>query len=166
MTMEKHSKRERTSVLLEPIILIVIALALLSVSMMSMPPDVGLLLFVCGVGLTIVGLADVLATLHVWEKMRALHEQRMKAANQGIIAIWAICFVSICVYSILWFALGWATFSIIDIVVASYAFPAQAMLTITFMKLVIEWHPIFFIFGMLLWAYVNSQRREDVTYPS
>jgi hypothetical protein len=89
----------------------------------------------------------------------------LRKNQSGVIWIWAICLLAIVLYSICWFSLGWPLYMVIDTVEASYTFPAQATNTINLMRLVIAWHPIFFIFGMLLWAFVNSQRREEVTYP-
>jgi len=31
-------------------------------------------------------------------------------------------------------------------------------------KTVIAWHPLIFIFGMIIWALVNSHKREYVSY--
>jgi hypothetical protein len=128
--------------------------------------EVALIVATIGFALIFYGVFNTLAVFHTWEKLRKLHQKRMQHANAGVIWIWAVCFISICIYSIAWFTLGWATFGIIDSVQASYDFPSQANQTITLIRTVIAWHPIFFILGMLLWAFVNSQRREDVTYPT
>jgi len=89
----------------------------------------------------------------------------LKSNKRGAIWIWAVCFMAIIVYSIVWFALGWAFNLFIDSLELSYTFTSPADLTVQFIKIVVAWHPILFILGMLLWAYVNSQRREEVTYP-
>lgn len=89
----------------------------------------------------------------------------LRRNQSGIIWVWSVCFLAITVYSIAWFTLGYPTYEIIDAVEASYTFPAVATNTINLMRLVIAWHPVIFILGMLLWAFINSQRREEVTYP-
>jgi hypothetical protein len=91
--------------------------------------------------------------------------QRFKSNHRGFIWVWAVCIMSICVYSICWFSLGWAAMAVIDQMLLMYSFPPQAQLIIAVIKQVICWHPILFIFGMLLWAYVNSQRVDPITYP-
>ncbi|RLC77523.1 MAG: hypothetical protein DRJ03_26710 [Chloroflexi bacterium] len=85
--------------------------------------------------------------------------------KRAVLWIWAVCFTAIIVYSMAWFSMGWAVLEFMDSVESSYTFSSPADTTVTFIRTVIAWHPIFFIFGMLLWAFVNSQRREEVTYP-
>jgi hypothetical protein len=100
---------------------------------------------------------DMLRRLEILEKLRDDH--------RGILAIWVVCFVSLCVYSMLWFTMGWAAFNVINLMTTIYQYPAQAMNTINLVKLVLTWHPVFFFFGMLLWAFNMSQKTETVTEP-
>jgi len=46
-----------------------------------------------------------------------------------------------------------------------YDFPAETIPAINLIKAVMGWFLILMTLGLLLWAYVNSQRREDITYP-
>ena len=79
--------------------------------------------------------------------------------------IWAISLMTIVVYSIAWFTLAWPYYMVVEAVENSYTFESPADLTIDLMNTVVEWHPIIMILGLLLWAFVASQRREDITYP-
>jgi len=143
------------------------ALTFASVIVFRTDPMVAMLSFFTSLGLICVGLVDLLWGVKQFPTLREMQKkaEAFRENGQAIISIWIVCFLSLAVYSILWFTLGWATFSVIDSVTASYSFPAQAQLTITAMKLVLTWHPVLFFFGMLLWAYNLSQKTEEITQP-
>jgi cbb3-type cytochrome oxidase subunit 3 len=122
--------------------------------------------FLSSFGVLVLGIVDV--SWGMWsERVQFLKAEALKLKNdkRGIITIWIVCLLSLCVYSILWWTLGWVTFNVIDVMTASFSYPPQATLTITLMKAVLTWHPILFFFGMLLWAYNLSQKTEEVTTP-
>ncbi len=89
---------------------------------------------------------------------------RFKDDKRGIMWVWAVCLLTIVVMSMAWFTLSWPAFMIIDAVLASYNFPPTARLAITLTGNVISWFLIMMVLGLLLWAFVNSQRREETTY--
>lgn len=91
--------------------------------------------------------------------------KRFKDDKKGIMWVWAMCLLTIVVMSIAWFTLSWPAFMILDQILASYTFPPTARLAITLTTNVISWFLIMMVLGLLLWAFVNSQRREDQTYP-
>jgi hypothetical protein len=99
------------------------------------------------------------------KQLYSIPRRSFKDNRSGIIWVWAVCFLSIIVYSIAWFSLGWGFNLFIDAIEASYTFESPTDVTVALLKTVVAWHPIIFVFGMILWALVNSQRREDVTYP-
>lgn len=90
--------------------------------------------------------------------------KRFKDDKRGIMWVWAVCLLTIVVMSMAWFTLSWPAFMIIDAVLASYNFPPTARLAITLTSNVISWFLIMMTLGLLLWAFVNSQRREETTY--
>jgi len=73
--------------------------------------------------------------------------------------------LAIVVLAMAWFTLTWPTFQIIAFIENVYTFPTEAAPAITLIKNVIAWFLIIMALGLLLWAYVMSQRKEDVTYP-
>jgi hypothetical protein len=85
--------------------------------------------------------------------------------RSAIIWVWAVCFLTITVNSLAWLVLGWPTYLALDAIEASYTFPSVATNTIALIRYVVAAEPILVILGMLLWAYVNSGKREDATYP-
>jgi len=89
---------------------------------------------------------------------------RFKDDKQGIMWVWAVCLLTIVVMSMAWFTLSWPAFMIIDSILASYSFPPTARLAITLTSNVISWFLILMVLGLVLWAFVNSQRREETTY--
>ncbi|MEM1589812.1 MAG: hypothetical protein QW175_05290 [Candidatus Bathyarchaeia archaeon] len=83
--------------------------------------------------------------------------------NRGVAWIWVSCLIAIVIFSIAWFVLSPVALTIIDSVTAYY--PSDIQWVITIAKNVLQWFPIIMIFGLLLWAYVRSQRPQDVSYP-
>lgn len=90
--------------------------------------------------------------------------ERFKDDKRGIMWVWAVCLLTIVVMSMAWFTLSWPAFMIIDSILASYSFPPTARLAITLVSNVISWFLIIMTLGLLLWAIVNSQRKEETTY--
>lgn len=100
------------------------------------------------------------------EKMKAFLKKRSLRRNQSaIIWVWAVCFLAITVNSIAWLVLGWPTYIALDAIESSYTFPSVATGTIALIRYVVALEPVMVITGMILWAYVNSGRREEPTYP-
>jgi hypothetical protein len=153
--------------LLESFLIVVAgASCLLATIVFPFDPNYAMLSFFTSIGLVGVGLVDLLYGMKHISKLERLNILgKLRSDHSGIISIWIVCFISLIVYSILWFTLGWATFSIMDSVEASFSFPAQALPTIAAMRLVLTWHPLLFFFGMLLWAYNLSQKTEEITQP-
>jgi hypothetical protein len=84
----------------------------------------------------------------------------LRKNHSGIISIWVVCFVGLFLYSVVWFVLAWATFDIAERMTSTFQFPAQATLTINFIKTVLQWHPVFALFGFLLWSWAAAQTHE------
>ena len=85
--------------------------------------------------------------------------------NKGAMWIWAVCILSLVVLAMGWFTLTWPTFLIIETIESQYSFPSEATNAITLMKTVLGWFLILMALGLLAWAFVNSQKREEITYP-
>lgn len=127
--------------------------------------DGTLITFSVGVGLTVGGLIALLINMDTMEKLRKQYEKRMQHANEGALWIWAVCLLAIVVLALAWLPLSMVSYMMIDILEGIFAFPPQARTSIDLLKSVIAWFLILMLLGLLLWAYVNSQRKEMVTYP-
>lgn len=88
----------------------------------------------------------------------------LRRNRSGLIYVWVVCFFAIVIYSIAWFVLGWSAMMTIQAVEDAYTFTGPAATTVDLVKTVIAWHPLIFIFGMIIWALVNSHKREYVSY--
>jgi len=95
------------------------------------------------------------------EKVRTFELLKNK---KGALWLWAVAVLTIMVMAIAWFALTWPTFMLIEKVEGEYNFPAEVQPAIAFIKVVLEWFLILMAFGLLLWIFVNSQRKKDVVY--
>jgi len=82
-----------------------------------------------------------------------------------ILWVWVTCILTIVMTAFTWFIWTWIVTALIDTIETSLGLPPEATTTIAFLRLIFMILPILVTFGLLLWAYVNSQRREDVTYP-
>jgi hypothetical protein len=164
--MAKVNRYEKLETLWKGLILTIVGVMMMFM-VIQMPIDIyaGGFLFFGGLAFAGFGISDIALTLHIQDKLLELHRRRMKHANEGVVWVWAVCLAGIVMYAIAYYALVWPTLYMIGIVEGLTTFDAQAGVTLGFIKVVLNWHPILFIAGLLLWAYVNSVRREDVTYP-
>lgn len=112
--------------------------------------------FFLGVTITIVCTALI--------AFRVLSMDRQRK-NRGIIWIWVVCIFAIAVLALLWLPLSWVSYMMIDVVKENYNFPPQALSAINLLTQVIGYFLVIMLFGLIIWAIVNSQRREDITYP-
>ena len=144
-------------------VLLLVVGGLLGVSSVFFVSNVELVLFTVFLGLTLILVAVLFAfnIIHVSEKQL----QKLKKNQKGALWIWAVCLLSIVTLAIAWFALTWPVFMFIDAIQEHYTFPAQVQPAISLIVAVMGWFLILMSLGLLLWAYVNSQRREEQTYP-
>ena len=90
---------------------------------------------------------------------------RFRDGKSAIVWVWAVCLLSIVVHSMAWLVLCWPMYVTLDAIEASYTFPSQATNTINLIRSVAALEETVFVLGMLAWAFINSSRREEVTYP-
>lgn len=84
--------------------------------------------------------------------------------KRGVIWVWVVILIGLFIFSLVWFTTGYALLEISDTVTDQYTFPAPASYAAEFILSVFRYGPILFLFGMALWAYVNSQRRRPIGY--
>jgi len=152
------TKKEKENNPLLIINLNLIGIVFLFASMIMPTIETIILLFSLGAGFSLFGVALALNIIRVSEK-------NIKKNKRAALWIWAVCLLSITVMALAWFVLTWPTFMIIEYIESVYTFPPEVTPAITLVKNVIGWFLILMSLGLLLWAYVHSQRREDVTYP-
>ena len=83
----------------------------------------------------------------------------------SILWVWIVCLLSIVTMAFLWFIWTWPVNILVDTVVNMMGLPPEATTTITFLRAIFFILPIIIVLGLLVWAFVMSQKREDVTYP-
>lgn len=93
----------------------------------------------------------------------------MKMGNQfmpmRILWVWVVCLLSIVIMAFFWFIWTWPVTLLIETVETQLGLPPEAETTILFLRTIFMLMPILITLGLLLWAYVMSQRRESITYP-
>jgi hypothetical protein len=161
---KKQTKKEL--VVYEGLILLCIGLLVIfGIQRVSMDPYLAMYLSFGGILFMALGLINLTTMLRWPDAAATLHRQRMKHADSGIVWVWAVALCGMVLYALAYYSLVWPTLQLIGIVEGMASFDANATITLTLVRAVLNWHPIIFIFGTLLWAFVNSVRREDVTYP-
>lgn len=86
---------------------------------------------------------------------------RFKKDNRGMVWVIIVIVFGLIVYSLLWFSLGFALFEVADTVESNYTFPEPMASAVDFVRTLIQYNPIIVAFGMLLWGYINTQRRTN-----
>lgn len=82
--------------------------------------------------------------------------------NKGALWLWSVAILTIIVMAFAWFALTWPTFMVIDFVESRYSYSGSSAYAATFVKNVLSWFLILMSLGLLLYLYVNSQRKEEI----
>lgn len=92
--------------------------------------------------------------------------KRFRDNKSAIVWVWAVCLLAIVVHSIAWLVLCWPMYMTLDAIEASYTFPVQATNTINLIRSIAALEEVVMVLGLLAWAFINSSRREEVTYPA
>ena len=87
---------------------------------------------------------------------------RFKQDKRAVLWVWTVILTGLFVYSLIWFSTGWAVMEVSSSVESEYEFTGDAAYASTFIKTMFQYHPILFLFGLILWGYVNSQRRTQI----
>ena len=87
---------------------------------------------------------------------------KLKNNKSGVVWIWVVIIVGILAYSLIWFSVGWVVIEVADNVESQYTYEPPISYAASFIRLIFQYHPILFFFGLMLWAYVNSQRNVQL----
>ena len=80
--------------------------------------------------------------------------------KRGAVYAWIIILIFMFTYATVWFTAGWAAMKVVETAEEQNDFNDQALGVIGFLKNVFAWHPIIVFVGLILYALVNSQRRD------
>lgn len=122
--------------------------------------DLALMVFSAGVCLTVIGLFLTVNWIRPFLPKRKLREN-----TRGIVWVWVVALATLALMAIAWWSLGQVAFMVMDQVESQYAFPSESLATIGFVRNVLAFFLLIMTVGIIVWALVNSARREDVTYP-
>lgn len=84
--------------------------------------------------------------------------------REGIVYVWVAALLLICMYSIAWFTLVLPAFTVMDSVETAREWTGSEQQVFNLARLVLQWHPLIMIFGLTIWALVNSAKKEYQTY--
>lgn len=161
---EKHGQQEKSTLMILLFALwglILLLVTCLPLPFVLFPIEIYFLLFGLGAGLVFTAFGMSLKLSKVSKETL----KRLKQDRRGALWIWAVCLLAIVTLAMGWFTLTWPAFIIIDTIESKFDFPPEATAPISLIKAVMGWFLIFMSLGLLLWAFVHSQRREEVTYP-
>ena len=86
--------------------------------------------------------------------------RRFRHDKRASVLAWVIVLLMMFTYSIVWFTAGWAAMKFVDTVEEEYELGTRATGIVTLLKYVFAWHPIIVFVGLIIYAFVNSQRRD------
>lgn len=86
--------------------------------------------------------------------------KRFRHDKRGAVYAWIIVLIFMFTYATIWFTAGWAAMQVVDTAEEQNDFGTEATGVIDFLKNVFAWHPIIVFVGLILYALVNSQRRD------
>lgn len=152
----------------QDLIMIVTGLIMLLAALKTtyMPLQYWYPIMLSGFALSLLGVGEMLLVWY-WQdpqRLKRWHQNRLKHANSGVVWVWVVVLAGTCAYAIAFYSLVAPTLQLIGIVEGMTTWDANAAFTLNLVRTVLNWHPILFIIGELIWAFVNSQRREDITY--
>lgn len=166
----KHKRIHDFNTVWQDLIMIVAGLVLLLAAMKTvfMPLIIWYPIMLIGFALSLFGIGEMLLVWY-WQDpqcIKRFHQKRMKHANSGIVWVWAVALAGVCVYAIAYYAMIYPTLMLVGIVEGMTTFDANAAFTLNVVRTVLNWHPILFIIGTLIWAYVKSQERDPYSQPA
>jgi hypothetical protein len=154
--MESEEKDNR--VVIELLVLILLGFGFLLVGTVGYSFELTMLFLTLGIGFCFSGVLLFANWFRV--NMKDLNKNK-----RGALYVWAVCLLAIVVLAMGWFTLSYPTFQIIEIIENIYSFPPEATAAIGLIKSVLGWFLILMSLGLIIWAFVASSRREDVTFP-
>ena len=86
--------------------------------------------------------------------------KRFKRDKRAVVYAWVIVLVLMFTYAVVWFTAGWAAMKFVDTAEEQFTFSDRESGIITLAKNIFAWHPVIVFIGYLLYAIVNSQRRD------
>lgn len=78
--------------------------------------------------------------------------------------VWAMVLVGMVIYAFAWFSQMWWLWSFIEAFEGAITLDPPWDVTVVILKNVLAFHPLFAMFGWLLWGFINSMRRDVRTY--
>lgn len=132
-----------------------------------------LVAFVAGIGVMGVGLAFLTKGADLGEEylVRKRASPSIVDDEKGIVWVWVVAICAWAIMAIAYFALSTVLYIVLDSVEAwapwsGHAWESQYMATIELTRNVCAWFLIIMTVGLLMWALINSARREDQTFPA
>ena len=81
-----------------------------------------------------------------------------------IIFTWSLVLLGLLVYMVCWFVMSLIFMPILDVFTTAYAISAPWDSIVTLLRNVFLWHPLFAIFGWILYGILNSSRKDIQTW--
>lgn len=87
--------------------------------------------------------------------------KKFQKNKSGLVWIWSAIIILLLVYSVVWFTTGYALTQTTDVITSLYTYQPPISYAVDFILAIFQYHPLLFLFGLGVWAYVMSQRRAN-----
>ncbi len=115
----------------------------------------------------LIGFFAFMGIVSAREKFKIYMQNRKKHRNTGIIWVWTVAALTLFVFSIIWATIGFVSHYYLETVTALFpdAYVGNMGKSLQTIDMTFFLLPLIIIGGVLLWAVVNSMRREEVSQP-
>jgi sterol desaturase/sphingolipid hydroxylase (fatty acid hydroxylase superfamily) len=81
-----------------------------------------------------------------------------------IVYVWFLVFISMCIYTVAWFACGLLVFPFISAVQSTMSTDSSVDTIVTFIKACFLYHPIVALLSWFAYGIINSFRRDEQSW--
>ncbi len=93
-----------------------------------------------------------------------LEEKRVDVRPVRILYVWALVFLAMAIYAVVWYMLGSVALSVMQAVEASFSFDPPWDTVTAFLKYCIFLNPVIAMIGWIIWGMLNSAKRDRETW--
>lgn len=125
-------------------------------------PILFIFLLTFGVGMTALFTVYTVGTLKKWDIERL---KKLKSNESAVIWVWVTAALTIGLFSIVWWAISYPLFVIIDTYNTIFTTPEEIAPMVSLLYRMIVWFGGIIIFGVIIWALVSSYQGQHTAQP-
>lgn len=91
--------------------------------------------------------------------------RNLRKDKRGIVWVWLVFIIAVPTLIIAYMPIASVSYQVMDICLATYAYPEPARTAIDILGFSIAWCPIILLLGFIAWALKSSINPQEVSYP-